>query len=172
MSKEHKAKALKELIFTIIIVSTSRYEKIVKGEEVTDPSGEIALQLIEQFNFKVAEKLIIPDNPEAIRQSIINGLEKADAIVLIGGTGLGSKDYTYEVVKGMVEKEIPGFGELFRFLSYREIGSSAMVSRAYAGIINGKLVACIPGSPNAVKLALSKLLLPEVGHILYHVRKG
>ncbi len=174
MSKEHKALAerLSEIKFLVTIVSTSRYEKILRGEKIDDESGDLALNLIEKFGFKVVEKKIISDDLGMIENVIDDYIGKVDVILFIGGTGLGVKDYTYEVVRKRVRKEIPGFGELFRFLSYREIGSSAILSRAFAGLVDGKLIVCIPGSVNAVRLALTKLLLPEVKHILLHARKG
>ncbi|MCS7386626.1 MAG: molybdenum cofactor biosynthesis protein MoaB [archaeon GB-1867-005] len=172
MSREHKAKALKDLKFKIVVVSSSRYRRLMKGEEVKDESGELAGKLIKNYGYEITNKVIIPDDPEEIRRSIKNSLNEADVIIFIGGTGVGLKDYTYEVIKEIIEKELEGFGEIFRFLSYREIGSSAIISRACAGIVNGKLLACIPGSKSAVKLALEKLLLPEAGHILLHARKG
>lgn len=172
MSKEHKEKALKEITFKIIVVSSSRYEKKIRGEDVKDESGELAIKMIKQYGYEIKDKIIIPDNPEIISMEIEKAKNEVDAVILIGGTGIGIKDYTYEVTKKKVEREIPGFGEIFRFLSYREIGSSAILSRAYAGIIHGKLIVCIPGSTKAVKLALEKILLPEIGHILFHARKG
>lgn len=172
MSKEHKEKALREITFKIIVVSSSRYEKKLKGERIEDKSGELAIKLIGQYGYRIQSKIIIPDDKDAINSEIDKAEKEADAIILIGGTGIGVEDYTYEVVKEKVEKEITGFGEIFRFLSYREIGSSAILSRAYAGIRHRKLIACIPGSTKAVKLALEKLILPEVGHILLHARKG
>jgi len=172
LSKEHKARAIRHLKFKVVVVSSSRYHKLSKGEEVQDESGKLAKELIKKYGYELTEKVIIPDDPKLIEEAIRSGLDKVDVVILIGGTGVGLKDYTYEVVKKLVEKELVGFGEIFRFLSYREIGSAAIISRACAGIINGKIVACIPGSKAAVKLALEKLLLPEAGHILLHARKG
>lgn len=172
MSKEHKERALRNVSFKIIVVSSSRYEKKIREEHVKDESGDLAIELIRQCGYKVQGKTIIPDDKDVINLEISKAEKEADVIILIGGTGIGVKDYTYEVVKERVEKEITGFGEIFRFLSYREVGSAAILSRAYAGTLNGKLIVCIPGSKKAVKLAFEKLILPEVGHILLHARKG
>ena len=92
-------------------------------------------------------------------------------MILNGGTGIAPRDTTFEAIDAMLERRIPGFGELFRFLSYREIGSAAMLSRATAGIVAGKLVFAMPGSANAVKLAMTKLVLPELSHALWEVRR-
>jgi molybdenum cofactor biosynthesis protein B len=97
-------------------------------------------------------------------------LNEADAAIVCGGTGLTASDVTIEAVTPMLEKIIPGFGELFRRMSYDEIGTASVLSRAVAGVVNGKAIFCIPGSPNAAKLAVSKIIAPELGHIISHAR--
>jgi molybdenum cofactor biosynthesis protein B len=99
------------------------------------------------------------------------GSNDVDAAVFCGGTGITSSDVTIEAVTPFLEKILHGFGEIFRRLSYDEIGSSAVLSRAVAGVANGKAIFCIPGSPNAVRLCLEKLILPEAGHIVKHARE-
>jgi molybdenum cofactor biosynthesis protein B len=94
-------------------------------------------------------------------------LDNLDAIIINGGTGITARDVSTEVVKSVIDKELEGFGELFRMLSFHEIGADAMMSRALAGVRHGKLIAAIPGSPNACRLAMEKLLIPELGHITY-----
>jgi len=95
---------------------------------------------------------------------------KVDAIITCGGTGINPSDVTIETLEPILEKELPGFGELFRHLSYQEIGSAAVMTRAVAGVAKGKVIFCLPGSPNAAKLCLEKLILPETGHIILHAR--
>ncbi|MEM3986230.1 MAG: molybdenum cofactor biosynthesis protein B [Candidatus Methanomethylicia archaeon] len=175
MSMEHKEEALKEVLevkVSIIVVSTSRYEKKIHGEEFKDESGEEAVKIAEKYGFKVLCKEVIPDNEKMIREELFNKVEMgSDMIIFIGGTGLSQTDVTCEVLQNILDKRIDGFGEIFRMLSYREIGAAAIMSRAIAGLFKGVLVAAIPGSQKAVTLALEKLLFPEVKHILYHARK-
>jgi molybdenum cofactor biosynthesis protein B len=94
-----------------------------------------------------------------------------DAIITTGGTGISARDTTYEVVDRMLEKRLDGFGEIFRMLSYEEVGAAAVLSRAVAGAVGDKLVACLPGSRNAVRLAVEKLLVPEIAHVVFELRK-
>ncbi|MCL4346535.1 MAG: molybdenum cofactor biosynthesis protein MoaB, partial [Candidatus Thermoplasmatota archaeon] len=109
---------------------------------------------------------------ESIRSALYNMLnEKCDVIIFTGGTGITSRDITYESVEPELNKKIPGFGELFRFLSYQEIGSAAMMSRAFAGVVRGKVVFCLPGSPDGVRLAMDRLILPEIGHAIREARR-
>jgi molybdenum cofactor biosynthesis protein B len=96
---------------------------------------------------------------------------KINVIIMSGGTGISPKDVTIEAVQQILEKELPGFGELFRNLSYRTIGSAALMSRALAGVVKGKVIFCLPGSPNSISLALENLILPEVSHILKHANE-
>jgi molybdenum cofactor biosynthesis protein B len=107
----------------------------------------------------------VRDEPEQIRAAVEQGLAGgARAVLVTGGTGITRRDQTVEAVRPLLEKEIPGFGELFRMLSFQEIGSAAWLSRALAGTVRGALVFVLPGSPNAVRLALDRLILPELGH--------
>jgi len=108
---------------------------------------------------------VVRDEPEQIRAAVERGLEGgARAVLVTGGTGITGRDQTVEAIRPLLEKEIPGFGELFRMLSFQEIGSAAWLSRALAGTVRGTLVFVLPGSPNAVRLALDRLILPELGH--------
>ncbi|MEX2689657.1 MAG: molybdenum cofactor biosynthesis protein B [Candidatus Njordarchaeum guaymaensis] len=171
--EEHKKSAPKKISFAIFVVSTSRYKLISKGKKFEDKTGDIITSLINKANYSVIHREIIPDDVSFIRKSLLKAtkLMEADVIIFAGGTGLSPKDVTLEAIYPLLNKDIPGFGELFRFLSYQEIGSSALLSRAIAGIYKEKVVFCLPGSPNACKLALEKLILPEIGHILKHVRE-
>ena len=172
-TRRHKAEAPKKLNFAVIVCSSSRYEELKAGKEIKDPSGEIITSLLETRGHTVAYKTVIPDNSAMIRielKKII--LDKdIDAAIFCGGTGISPLDVTIETVKPLLEKTLPGFGEIFRWISYQEIGSAAILSRALAGTVEGKAVFCIPGSPQAVRLCVEKLILPEAAHIVKHARE-
>ena len=133
-----------------------------------DTSGNAIVELLTLHGHRVAGRAIVRDDPAAIRQTIMKRLADPSAQVVIttGGTGITSRDSTYEVVVNLLEKRLDGFGELFRVLSYEEIGASAMMSRACAGTSEGKILLCLPGSENAVRLGMTKLILPELGHLV------
>ena len=133
-----------------------------------DTSGIAIAALLEANGHEVTGRSIVKDDPEAIRATLMKQLDNAATQVIIttGGTGITSRDSTYEVVCNLFEKRLEGFGELFRMLSYQEIGASAMMSRACAGTAQGKIVVALPGSENAVRLGMTKLLLPELGHLV------
>ncbi|MCD6330962.1 MAG: molybdenum cofactor biosynthesis protein MoaB [Thermoplasmata archaeon] len=159
--EEHKKHAIKNIKFAVFVVSDTRNEK-------TDESGKLIKELIEKKGHNAVEYKIIKND----EKEIINALQcNADAIVFCGGTGISKKDITIDVVKPLLQKELPGFGEMFRILSMEEIGTAAIMSRATAGIIDGKAVFCIPGSKNAVKTAMKKIILEECGHILWEARR-
>jgi molybdenum cofactor biosynthesis protein B len=134
----------------------------------TDTGGQAIVELLEANGHQVAGRAIVRDDPDAIRAAIERQLGDASAQVIIttGGTGITSRDSTYEVVCNLLEKRLDGFGELFRMLSYEEIGPSAMLSRACAGTAMGKIIVSLPGSEHAVRLGVTKLLLPELGHLV------
>ena len=148
----------------VITVSSSR-----KPE--TDTSGETIKRLLEGAGIEISYYAIVPDTIESIRHEVITALKCANCIVLNGGTGLTHDDRTIEAVLPLIDKRIEGFGEFFRMMSFGEIGSAAMLSRAVAGISGGKAIFCIPGSTGAAKLATSGLIIPEIGHILTHANK-
>ncbi len=171
--EEHKKEAPQKINIAIIVVSTSRFNEIQENESSSDKTIPLVKQILEEKLISLTFSEIIPDSKDHIKV-ILNQLVKdpsIDAIIFSGGTGLTSKDITYETITPLLEKEIDGFGELFRYLSFKEIGSSAMLSRAIAGTLLGKTIFLLPGSPNAVKLALNKLILPELGHITYLIKK-
>ena len=134
----------------------------------TDTSGIAIAELLEANGHEVAGRAIVRDDPEAIRSALQRQLDEdaPQVIITTGGTGITSRDSTYEVVCNLLEKRLEGFGELFRMLSYQEIGPSAMLSRACAGTAQGKIIVSLPGSENAVRLGMSKLILPELGHLV------
>lgn len=169
-TKTHKAEAPKRLRFAIFICSSSRYQQLRRGEKVQDASGDLIESLLKRDGHDIMLRKTISDDKALIRQSIksVLGSNDVDAAIFCGGTGITPTDVTIETVTPFLEKVLHGFGEIFRRLSYDEIGSSAVLSRALAGVANGKAVFCVPGSPNAVRLCLEKLILPETGHIVRH----
>ena len=139
----------------------------------TDKSGRRIEQLLVAARHTVGFYAIVKDEPEQIRSHITSFSQRADLDVAIfnGGTGIAPRDTTYDAIASLLEKSLPGFGELFRYLSYQEIGSRAMASRAIAGVYQGKLVFSLPGSTNAVQLAMEKLILPELTHLVKQLQK-
>nr|WP_090239436.1 molybdenum cofactor biosynthesis protein B [Lentibacillus halodurans] len=140
----------------------------------TDKSGNLMTALFEEAGHHVVEKAIVPDEKRAIRNQITAGCENAnvDIILMNGGTGIAHRDVTIETIEPMLDKEMNGFGEIFRMLSYQEdIGSAAILSRAIAGVIGNKAIFATPGSSGAVKLAMNKLIIPEINHVVNELRK-
>jgi molybdopterin adenylyltransferase len=166
-TEEHKKNAQKMVNTKIITVSDTR-------DKDTDKSGKLMIELLQNAGHTVVDYVIVKDEMTPIQEEILKGCarEDVDAILLNGGTGIAKRDVTIETVHNLLEKEIVGFGELFRMLSYQEdIGSAAILSRAIAGVIQNKAVFSTPGSTGAVKLAMNKLILPELGHVIREVKK-
>jgi molybdenum cofactor biosynthesis protein B len=161
---EHKKHARKSLTLGVITASDTRTPD-------TDESGKTIRRLLEAAGHRVDYYEIVPDDAEKISAAIVNNLPNLDAIIVNGGTGITMRDNTTEVVKSLLDKELEGFGELFRMLSFNEIGAAAMMSRAIAGVRRGKFVAALPGSPDGCRLAMEKLLIPQLGHITYLLSK-
>jgi molybdenum cofactor biosynthesis protein B len=164
---EHKAEAPKTVTCKVITVSDTR-------TEATDKSGKCMIDFLLQANHKVLDYVIVRDEQTLIRSELIKGCEndEIDVILTNGGTGISKRDVTIETIQQLIEKEIVGFGELFRMLSYTEdIGSSAIMSRAIAGVSTGTAIFSMPGSTGAVKLAMEKLIIPELPHVLREIRK-
>lgn len=164
----HKAVAPKTLGIYIVTCSTSKFHEQARGEKPDDASGDIIEKLVVHGGHRVEGRKLISDSKSMIRKTAHYALvsRTVDALIITGGTGLSPCDVTIESIEPLVEKVIPGFGELFRRISYDTIGSPAMLSRAFAGSVKGKVAFCLPGSPNAVQTAMEKLILPELGHIL------
>src|SRR3989338_3256426 len=162
--EEHKAKAPKSVSCAVITVSDSRTPE-------NDDSGKSIIKLLEKNNHEIINYSIIKDNKKSINEKINQLIhnKKINAIITNGGTGIAKKDVTIEAIKPLFEKELAGFSSLFAKLSYDTIGSAAVLSRAAAGIVNKKIIFCLPGSPEAVELAMNKLILPEIGHIVKHL---
>jgi molybdenum cofactor biosynthesis protein B len=164
--EEHKKHAYKSVNCAVITVSTTRTKE-------NDSSGKTIISLLEGNGHTVLYYDVISDDISLILQSLEHAIEKegVQAVILNGGTGIGKADVTIEALKPLLEKELVGFGEMFRFLSYKEVGSPTILSRAIAGVSKGKIIFCLPGSTNACKLAMDKLILPELGHIIYELSK-
>ena len=145
----------------VITVSTTRTEK-------TDLSGKILCDAFRAAEMDVSEPVIVKDDEAEIRSAVENALLSANCIVVNGGTGLTHDDCTIEAVSPLFEKTMDGFGELFRMKSYEQVKNAVILSRASAGIVKGCAIFCIPGSPNAVKLAAEEIIIPEIRHILTH----
>ena len=138
----------------------------------SDSSGQKAYDLIRAFGHSVGEHTIVPNDPARIARAVEYALRSADFVVTIGGTGAGKKDVTVDSVRPFVEKELPGFGEMFRALSSKKIGTAAILSRALLGVTkDGKVIASLPGSEDAVALALEEILLPELPHLVSELRR-
>ena len=162
----HKAEAPKSTRCFVVTVSDTRME-------ANDRSGKTIVELLSQQGHRVAGKTIVPDDAERVRAELEAQIaaDDVDAVIMTGGTGITRRDGTYEVVAALLDKRIDGFGELFRALSFEEIGPAAMLSRACAGIAGGTIVISMPGSEHAVRLAMTKLVLPEIGHLVREARR-
>jgi len=172
-TEKHKATAPKRLNFAIFLCSTSRYMAAKKGQIIDDVSGDTIEILLKNAGHCVLSRKIIADDREMITQAVREVLsgKRLDAAIFCGGTGITSEDVTIETVEPFLEKLLPGFGEIFRSLSYNKIGSAALMSRASAGVAKGKAFFCIPGSSDAVRVCLEMLILPEAPHIVRHARE-
>ena len=170
---KHKKGAKKHYKCAIITISTSKYWIKEEGEtDIADLSGEIAKELVTKNGHEVVYYDIVPDEADKIHAVVTKALSSdAEFIITSGGTGLTKNDITIEVVSKLLKKQIPGFGEIFRLISYEDVGTAAVLSRAIAGVIAQKTTFCLPGSPDAVRLALSTIIMPEIAHIMKHVRE-
>lgn len=165
-AESHRKQAQRSVVCAVVTVSDTRSEN-------DDQSGAIIRQLLSDAGHTVAAYRILKDEPDQIRaflQETANA-SQVQAVLLNGGTGISRRDSTFEAVSGLLEKRLDGFGELFRMLSWYEIGAAAMLSRAIAGVYRGLVIFAMPGSPNAVRLAMEKLILPELAHVVWELRK-
>ena len=163
-SEAHKRDAPRSVRCYVLTISDTR-------TAATDTSGDAIVALLEAGGHELTGRQIVKDDPEAVRQVILSQQTAAEVIITTGGTGITSRDSTIEAVDGLLEKRLDGFGELFRMLSYQQIGAAAMMSRALAGLAAGHVVVALPGSENAVRLAMEKLVLPELGHLVEQASK-
>jgi molybdenum cofactor biosynthesis protein B len=164
--QEHKASAPARVSCFVLTVSDTRTES-------TDSSGRAIREMLTEAGHLVEGHAIAKDEPAEVIRIVSQWLSRGEVQVIIttGGTGLTSRDSTYEAVTELLEKRLDGFGELFRVISYKDIGPAAMLSRAVAGTARGKLIVSLPGSEGAVRLALRELLIPELPHIVQQVSK-
>ncbi|MDH7564074.1 MAG: MogA/MoaB family molybdenum cofactor biosynthesis protein [Candidatus Bathyarchaeota archaeon] len=171
--RKHKAEAPRKLGFGVFICSTSRYQKLAQGEKPKDVSGSLIESYLKEAGHKVLFRKIIADNKTMIEQGMqyAFSLDELDCAIFCGGTGIAPSDITIETVSPFLEKTLPGFGEIFRHLSFGAVGSAAVLSRAIAGVAERKAFFCIPGSPDAVRLCFERLILPEAPHIVKHARE-
>ena len=162
----HKYQGASSLVCMVVTCSDTRTPD-------SDTSGKLICHLLKEQGHSISEYQIIKDEPAKIKDILLqaSGQEALQVIVINGGTGISRRDSTFEAVDGFLEKRLDGFGELFRYLSYRDIGSPAMLSRAVAGTHGKRVVFSIPGSQGAVRLAMEKLILPEIGHIVGELTK-
>jgi len=164
--KEHKKHAAKVVVAAVLTVSDTRTRR-------TDVTGKTIRDELIKMGHKVIRQGIVKDERREIRAWVKAALSdvRLHAIIINGGTGLAKRDVTIEAVRPLLAKEADGFGEIFRMLSYKTIKSAAIMSRAIAGVAKRKIVFCIPGSPDAAKLALKELILPELGHIVWEIKR-
>ncbi len=165
-SAEHRQQAPASVRCFVLTVSDTRTPD-------TDTSGQAIVDRLTASGHTIAGRTLVKDDPAQVRAVVGSQLVNADvdAIITTGGTGITSRDTTYEAIDALLDKRLDGFGELFRMLSYEDIGPAAMMSRATAGLARGRIVIALPGSEAAVRLALDRLVLPELGHMVQQARK-
>jgi molybdenum cofactor biosynthesis protein B len=158
---EHKELAPRSVRCYVVTVSDTRTVD-------TDTAGRAIADLLQAAGHDIVGRTIVRDDPELVRGTIERQLANPQVQVIIttGGTGIASRDSTYEAVSGLLDKRLDGFGELFRMLSFEQVGAAAMLSRACAGLVAGRIVVALPGSEAAVRLAVERLLIPELGHLV------
>jgi molybdenum cofactor biosynthesis protein B len=163
---EHRSQGPRIVGCFVLTVSDTR-------TEARDTSGRAIADLLTAAGHRVTGRAIVKDDARDVRSIIDQQLasEHVDVVITTGGTGITSRDSTYEAIAALLEKQLDGFGELIRMLSYDEIGAAAMMSRATAGLVRGRIVVALPGSENAVRLAMEKLLIPELPHLVQQARK-
>jgi len=163
--EEHRQQAAGSRAFAVVTVSDTR-------DAGSDRGGAYLVSALEAAGHRVARRALVPDEIGAIRDAVRAACAAAEVelVLLTGGTGIAPRDVTPEALEGLFERRIPGFGELFRQLSYAEIGSAALLSRAVGGVVGDTVVLALPGSPKALRLALESIVLPEAGHLISQAR--
>jgi molybdenum cofactor biosynthesis protein B len=163
--EQHKSAAPARLRFAVVTISDTR-------NAVTDRGGEFLVESITGAGHAVGLREIVRDEREEIAAAVRRAAadSEVDLVLTTGGTGIAPRDVTFDTLRGILDSEIPGFGELFRWLSYREIGSATILSRALGGLLGGKVVLALPGSPKALKLAMDEIVLKEAGHLVSQAR--
>lgn len=162
----HKSQGFTSLLCVVVTCSDSRTPD-------SDISGKLICRLLKEQGHTVTDYHLIKDEPTEVRKALLqaSGQEEIRVVIINGGTGISRRDTTFEAVDELLEKRLDGFGELFRYLSYKEIGSAAMLSRATAGVYGNLVIFSIPGSQGAVRLAMERLILPEIGHVAGELMK-
>ena len=164
--REHKCHSLKNVSVAVITVSDTRTKE-------NDESGKYIIEKLEEKDHIIVSYKIIKDEKELIKgeiEKLVNNKE-VQVIITNGGTGISRRDVTIDVVEDLLDKKLDGFGEIFRYLSYKEIGSPAVMSRSIAGAVKNQIIICLPGSLGAVKLGIEKLIIPEIGHLVWEINR-
>ena len=163
---EHRREAPASVAVHIVTISDTRTLE-------TDMSGTLIASLLDEGGHRIAGRTVLKDEPADVRRTVeaLVRDESVDVVITTGGTGITARDSTFEAIDGLLEKRLVGFGELFRMLSYQEIGAAAMLSRATAGLTARTVILALPGSEHAVRLAMEKLVLPELGHLVREARR-
>ncbi len=168
--EKHREASPEKLSIAVLTISDTRTPE-------TDTGGNVIVELMQKAGHDIYRREIVRDDPLRIKETIqgLLGDPRVHALITTGGTGISARDSTYEVASRLIDKKLDGFGEIFRMLSYADIGAAAMLSRAVAGSVatdaGPKFLACLPGSRNAVRLAMEKLLMPEITHVVFELRK-
>jgi molybdopterin adenylyltransferase len=165
-TKQHRCESPKAVRCAVVTISDTRTLE-------NDRGGELIVKMLGEGGHEVSSRQIVRDDPREIGPLLLKLADPAatDAVLMTGGTGITARDQTFETVSGLLTKIMPGYGELFRVLSYEDIGPAAMLSRAIGGVLNNVIVLTMPGSVAAVQLAMEKLIVPEIGHLVYEARK-
>ena len=158
-TEQHRRTAPASVRVFVLTISDTR-------TEADDTSGDAIVQLLTDAGHELAGRAIVKDDPQTVRARVEAVARTSQVIITTGGTGITSRDSTYEAISGLLDKRLDGFGELFRMLSFQEVGSAAMLSRACAGTLGATAVFSLPGSENAVRLAMTRLIVPEIGHVV------
>jgi molybdopterin adenylyltransferase len=163
--ERHRAQSPAVLRFAVVTISDTR-------DAATDSGGDYLVQRVTDAGHALAHRALVRDEVAEVQAAVRAAVARADVdlVLCTGGTGIAPRDVTAPALESVFESTIPGFGELFRWLSYQEIGSAAILSRACAGLVGGKVVLALPGSPKALRLALDALVLPEAGHLVSQTR--
>lgn len=165
-TRQHRCESPKTVRCSVVTVSDTRTLESDKG-------GQLIVEMLSAAGHELIAREIVPDDPRSIEPLVRRLADPAacDAILITGGTGIAARDRTFETIAGLLDKTMPGYGELFRMLSYDDIGPAAMLSRAIGGVIDRVVVLTMPGSVAAVRLAMDKLIVPEIGHLVFEARK-
>lgn len=164
--EQHQAQSPRHVRCAVITVSDTR-------TLATDTGGQTVLDYLTAAGHTVVARDIVPDDPDRLRPLVLSlaGRHDVDAILLTGGTGISRRDQTYETIVALCDKLLPGYGEIFRWLSFQEIGPAAILSRAVGGVLQDKIMLTMPGSPAAVRLAMERIIVPELGHLVREARR-